>query len=236
MYGAVMLLKVRNLTKVFRAGVLFKKPVFVLKNLSFDVNRGETFGIVGESGSGKTTVANLLLRLIDPDDGSILFDNKDLLALKGEKLRRVRPGIQAVSQNFESALNPRMTIKQSLKEVFLVRGKKSFKEITTQRLIKMLDEVGLGKEHLDRFPSELSGGQLQRVNIARVIALKPALIIADEPTSNLDVSVQAQIIHLMLDLKKKTNSALILISHDLDLVSLICDRVLVMKKDKTCLL
>lgn len=224
------MLKVRNLTKVYYTGVFHRKETFSLKNVSFDVNRGEIFGIVGESGSGKTTVAKILLRLIEPDQGSIFFDKQNLLTLKGEKLRRFRQRIQAVSQNYESALNPRMKVKESLKEVFLVKGKKYFKEITTKSLAARLDEVGLKEEHLDRYPAQLSGGQLQRVNIARVMALEPELIIADEATSNLDVSVQAQIIHLMLNLKKKTNSTIIFISHDLDLVSLICDRVAVMRR------
>jgi len=123
-----------------------------------------------------------------------------------------------------------MKIEESLKEVFLVKGKKRCKEITRKSLSARLNEVGLKEEHLDRYPAQLSGGQLQRVNIARVMALEPELIIADEPTSNLDVSVQAQIIHLMLNLKKKTNSTLVFISHDLDLVSLICNRVAVIKR------
>ncbi len=214
------MLKVRNLTKVYYTGVFHRKETFSLKNVSFDVKRGEIFGIVGESGSGKTSVAKILLRLIKPDQGSIFFDKQNLLTLNGEKLRRFRQRIQAVSQNYESALNPRMKVKESLKEVFLVKGKKYFKEITTKSLVARLDEVGLKEEHLDRYPAQLSGGQLQRVNIARVMALEPELIIADEATSNLDVSVQAQIIHLMLDLKKKTNSTIIFISHKLKEVKL----------------
>ncbi|MCD6486942.1 MAG: ABC transporter ATP-binding protein [Syntrophobacterales bacterium] len=224
------MLKVRNLTKVYYTGIFSRRSIFALNNLSFDVNRGDIFGIVGESGSGKTTVAKILLRLIEPDHGSVYFDKQNLLTLNGEKLRRFRQRIQAVPQNYESALNPRMKIDESLKEVFLVKGKTRCKEITRQSLSARLNEVGLKEEHLDRYPAQLSGGQLQRVNIARVMALEPELIIADEPTSNLDVSVQAQIIHLMLDLKRKTNSTLIFISHDLDLISLICDRVAVMRK------
>ena len=224
------MLKVRNLTKVYYTGIFSRRSMFALNNLSFDVNRGDIFGIVGESGSGKTTVAKILLRLIEPDHGSVYFDKQNLLTLNGEKLRRFRQRIQAVPQNYESALNPRMKIEESLKEVFLVKRKKRCKEITRKSLSARLNEVGLKEEHLDRHPAQLSGGQLQRVNIARVMALEPELIVADEPTSNLDVSVQAQIIHLMLDLKRKTNSTLIFISHDLDLISLICDRVAVMRK------
>ena len=230
-FGVVML-KVRNLTKVYYTGIFSRRPIFALNNVSFDVNRGDIFGIVGKSGSGKTTLAKILLRLIQPDHGSIYFDKHNLLTLNGEKLRRFRQRIQAIPQNYESALNPRMTIEESLKEVFLVKGKKRWKEITRKGLSAILNDVGLNEEHLDRYPAQLSGGQLQRVNIARAIALEPELIIADEPTSNLDVSSQAQIVHLMLGLKKKTNSTLIFISHDLDLISLICNRVAVIKRGK----
>lgn len=226
------MLSVRNLKKVYRSGISSEKSVIALHNVSFDIHQGEVFGIVGESGSGKTTLARILLRLVLPDEGSVFLEGRDVLALKGRRLRIFRKEMQAVTQTYETALNPRMKVKESLKEVFLVKGRKSFTKITTSKLAEMLAEVGLGKEHLDRYPSQLSGGELQRVIIARVMALTPGLIIADEPTSNLDVSTQAQIIHLMLKLKEKIGSTLIIISHDLELVSAICDRVAVLKNGR----
>ena len=225
-----IILRVENLTKIYRIGLFSKKSVTALNNVSFKVKRGEVFGIMGESGAGKTTLVKILLRLISPDHGKIFFDNKyNLLELHGKKLRKFRQKIQAISQNYESALNPRMKVDEILKEVFLVRKETFSQKTTKERLIEMLMEVGLDKELLERYPAQLSAGQLQRINITRAMFLKPELLIADEPTSNLDVSVQAQIIHLMLKLKKKTNSTLIFISHDVDMLSLICDRVAVIK-------
>lgn len=226
------MLKVRNLSKIYYTGMFCKKPVFSLNDISFDVKQNEIFGIIGKNGSGKTTIARILLKLIKPDCGTIFFNSQNLLKLKDEKLRRFRKKIQGISQNYETALNPRMKIKESLKEVFLATGRKAFNEITDNKLEAMLNEVGLGKEHLNRFPAQLSGGQLQRINIARAIALRPELIIADEPTSNLDVSVQAQIIHLMLKIKKKTEMSFIFISHDRALISLICDKVAIFDEGK----
>lgn len=196
--------------------------------MSFEVQKGEVFGIVGESGSGKTTLAKMLLRILSPDEGAIYLWGRDLFALGGKGIKNFRSKVQAITQNCENALNPRMRIRESLKEVFLVKGKRFFRLVRDNELINMLIKVGLQKEHLDRFPAQLSGGQLQRVIVARVMALQPELIIADEPIANLDVSVQAQIIHLILNLKKSGNFTLIFISHDLELAAAISDRIAVM--------
>jgi len=226
------MLKVKNLSKYFKSSLFSNKKNQALDNVSFEIKRGEVFGIVGQSGSGKTTLANTLLKVLPPSSGQVLFEGNDLYGKRQMDELEFRKKVQVITQNFNNALNPNMTVMESLKEVFLIHGKKKYKSITREDLIKMLDKVVLGKELLSRYPTQLSGGQLQRILISRVVSLKPALIIADEPTSCLDMSVQARIIYLLMKLKKEHDFTLIFISHDIELTAAISDRIAVMHKGK----
>lgn len=226
------MLKVKNLSKNFKRSLFSNKKNQALDNISFEIKRGEVFGIVGKSGSGKTTLANTLLKMLPPSSGQVLFEGIDLYGKKQMKELEFRKKVQAITQNFNNALNPNMMVMESMKEVFLIHGKKKHKSITQKDLIKMLNEVALGKELLIRYPRQLSGGQLQRILISRVVSLKPELIIADEPVSCLDMSVQARIIHLLMKLKKEHDFTLIFISHDIGLTTAISDRIAVMHKGK----
>lgn len=216
---------VRNLSKTYASGALFKKKVPVLKRVSFHVAPGEVLGIMGSSGSGKTTLANILLGMLSADAGEAWLDGQNILALLRSDRFAFRRQVQAVTQHPETALNPQMTIRECLEEVFRVLGTSRSIKFRRDHLVRMLESVMLQPQHLDRYPSELSGGELQRIIIARVIALRPKLIIADEPTSNLDMVSQSRIVRLMLEQRRKIGCSIIFISHDADLVSAMCDRV-----------
>ncbi len=214
------LVRLRHVSKTFG-------NVQAVRDVSFDVETGKTFGIVGESGSGKSTIARLLLRLIDLTAGEIEFDGNDLLALKGEALRRQRRHMQMVFQDPFGSFNPRMTIRETLTEPQLVHGmgdEKSRDRVAAE----LLSEVGLPQNALDRFPHEFSGGQRQRIAVARALATSPELVVADEPVSALDVSVQAQVLNLMRDLQSRHGTTMIFISHDLRVVQFMCDEIAVM--------
>jgi oligopeptide/dipeptide ABC transporter ATP-binding protein len=185
------------------------------------------FGLVGESGCGKTTLARIMLRLLLPTTGRVLFDGQDLSTLKGEALRQIRKQMQIVFQNPLSSLSPRLKIEQVVAEPLITHHTVA-PEALRPRIVELLEAVGLGRQHLDRFPHELSGGQCQRVAVARAMALNPRLIILDEPTSALDVSVQAQIINLLDELRKRHGLTYVFISHDLNVVQHISDRIGVM--------
>jgi peptide/nickel transport system ATP-binding protein len=225
------LVEVHDLKKYFRlpGGWLSgkKRYVYAVDGVDLAIEQGEVFGLVGESGCGKTTMGRILLRLILPTSGEVLFDGKNLGELKGEEMRHMRQQMQIVFQNPLSSLSPRMKIEQIVSEP-LVTHKTVDRRQLRPRVIELLEQVGLGKQHLDRFPHELSGGQCQRVAVARAMALNPRLIILDEPTSALDVSVQAQIINLLDDLRKSHGLTYIFISHDLNVVQHISDRIGVM--------
>jgi oligopeptide/dipeptide ABC transporter ATP-binding protein len=225
------LVEVRNLKKYFRlpGGWLTRKIryVYAVDGVNLAIEEGEVFGLVGESGCGKTTMGRILLRLLQPTSGQVLFDGKDLGELKGEAMRRMRQQMQIVFQNPLSSLSPRMKIEQIVAEP-LVTHKVVKKKELRPRVIGLLEQVGLGRQHLDRFPHELSGGQCQRVAVARAMALNPRLLVLDEPTSALDVSVQAQIINLLDDLRKSHGLTYVFISHDLNVVQHISDRIGVM--------
>ncbi len=225
------LLQVRNLKKYFQtSGGIFRKSqgfVYAVDDVDLTVGRGETLGLVGESGCGKTTLGRAILRLIEPTSGQVLFENKDLLKLKKGEMRKLRGQIQIVFQDPQSSLDPRKTVKSIVAEPFVVNHVASGKELQ-KRVEELLNMVGLNAEHLYRFPHEFSGGQRQRIGIARAIALRPKFLILDEPTSSLDVSVQAQILNLLKDLQRELGLSYLFISHDLSVIEYMCTRIAVM--------
>jgi len=225
------LLEIRNLSKSFTVTAHSLKGgrlrLQAVDNLSFSLRKGETLGLVGESGCGKSTVARLLLRLIEPDQGEILFDGTDLISLSPARLRPYRKRLQMVFQDPFSSLNPRLRIGSAIGEALAIHRLAPPGEIR-DRVGRLLATVGLGAEHMDRFPHEFSGGQRQRIGIARALAVEPELIVADEPLSALDVSIQAQIVNLFQDIQKDFGLTYLFISHDLSVIEHISDRVGVM--------
>ena len=225
------LLSVRNLKKYFpiRQGVLSRGAAHVkaVDDISFDINKGETFGLVGESGCGKTTAGRAVLRLIEPDAGTIRFDGMDLLQLGKQELRRKRRDMQIIFQDPYASLNPRMTIRTIVGEPFAIHGLASGLD-RENRVADLLQTVGLDPAVMCRYPHEFSGGQRQRIGIARALALKPKLIIADEPVSALDVSIQAQIINLLADLQHQFGLTYLFISHAIPVIEHISTRIGVM--------
>lgn len=225
------LVDVENLEVYFpiRSGLIPRVTGYVkaVDDVSLNIGAGEVFGLVGESGSGKTTLARAILRLIEPRSGQIVFDGVDMLRVARGELKHIRKDMQVVFQNPFLSLNPRMTVRNQIAEPFKAHTNMSEIEIT-QRASELLRLVGLSDEHLWKYSIELSGGQAQRVCIARALALNPKLVILDEPTSSLDVSVQAQILNLLKDLQKRLGLTYLLITHDLGVVEYIADRVAVM--------
>lgn len=201
--------------------------VHAVNNVSFSIAPGEILGIVGESGCGKSTLARCILQLIRPSEGRVLFEGQDLTQLSSAQLRPLRRQMQIIFQNPYSSLDPRMTIGDTIAEPFIIHNLKTGPQ-RSQEVKALLDLVGLPATAVDRFPHELSGGQRQRVGIARALALKPKFIVADEPVSALDVSVQAQILNLLLDLKSQFNLTYLFIAHNLSVVDYLCDRIGVM--------
>jgi ABC-type oligopeptide transport system ATPase subunit len=224
------LLEVRHLSKEFsrKQGLFGRKTVVrAVDDVSFSIEKGETFGLVGESGSGKTTTGRCILRLIEPTSGEVLFDGRNVLALSRGDLRRARRDMQIVFQDPYSSLNPRMRVADIVEEPLIIHqlGSRADRRARVKELFAL---VGLNPDHLARYPHEFSGGQRQRVGLARALALNPSLIIADEPVSALDVSVQAQVVNLLMDLQERLKLTYLFIAHDLRLVEHICSRVAVM--------
>ncbi|MCB1069311.1 MAG: ATP-binding cassette domain-containing protein [Kiritimatiellae bacterium] len=222
------LLVANHLSKTFDGGGLFRKRpgVRAVQDVSVKIYAGEAFGLVGESGCGKSTLARLLLRLLEPSAGTVHFNGVEITALRGDGLRSHRRMMQMVFQDPYASLNPRMSIHGILSEPLRVHAIPRAE--WPARMMQMLDQVGLPQSTLGRYPHELSGGQRQRVGIARALIVEPALIIADEPVAALDVSVQAQVLNLLLDLRKRLKLTLVFIAHDLPVVQYISDRVGVM--------
>jgi peptide/nickel transport system ATP-binding protein/oligopeptide transport system ATP-binding protein len=202
--------------------------VHAVDGVSFDVRRGETFGLVGESGCGKSTTARLLLRLLEPTSGSITFDGNEIATLKAREVKPLRSEMQMIFQDPYSSLNPRRTVGAIISEPFAIHGVHKGEGEKKRAVQDLMDTVGLNPEHYNRYPHEFSGGQRQRIGVARALALKPKLIVADEPVSALDVSIQAQILNLLRDLQRELGLTLIFIAHDLSVVRHMCDRVAVM--------
>ncbi|MGO2110057.1 MAG: ATP-binding cassette domain-containing protein [Pseudoclavibacter sp.] len=220
------ILTVDRIVKVFRS---HGSEVRAVDDVSFEVAKGTTFGLVGESGSGKSTVARCALRLLEPTSGTSVVDGDDLGAMSGGNLRRLRARTGVVFQNPVAALNPRMTIHDSIAEPLRTHTTLRRRELTT-RVHELLDEVGLASSHAERLPHQLSGGQCQRVGIARALATRPSLLVLDEPTSALDVSVQAQVLNLLQRLRRDYDLSYLLISHDLDVVRYMSDTAAVMRR------
>jgi oligopeptide transport system ATP-binding protein len=224
------LLDVRNLTKEFtRQKGIFGKATSVraVDDVTFHITEGETFGLVGESGSGKTTTGRCILRLIEPTSGEVRFRDEDVLAFSKRRLREARREMQIVFQDPYSSLNPRMRV-QDIVEEPLVIHRTGTKAERRARVLELFELVGLDPSQLTRYPHQFSGGQRQRIGLARALALNPSLVIADEPVSALDVSVQAQVINLLMDLQERLKLTYLFIAHDLRLVRHICSRVAVM--------
>lgn len=227
-----VVLEIINLKKYFpvNKGIIFTKNVGMVKavdGVSFSIFKGETFGLVGESGCGKSTTGRLILQLLKPTDGSIIFEGQDLTKLSKKEMRKKRVDIQMIFQDPFASLNPRQTVGEIVGEPLVIYNIGTSQE-RRKIVLELLERVGLTTAYAERYPHEFSGGQRQRIGIARALALQPKLIICDEPVSSLDLSIQAQIINLLEELQNEFSLTFLFISHDLSVVKHICDRIAVM--------
>src|SRR5690349_4804899 len=228
-----VLLSVRGLKKHFpiTPGIILQRQVGAVKavdDVSFDVYKGETLGLVGESGCGKSTTGRTVLQLYKPTSGSVVFEGKELTTLPAEELRKMRKRMQMIFQDPFASLNPRMSVGRIVSEPLRIHNIIPNKKEEQEYVESLLERVGLNPYYVNRYPHEFSGGQRQRIGIARALALKPSFIVADEPISALDVSIQAQVVNLLEDLQDELNLTYLFIAHDLSMVRHICDRVAVM--------
>jgi ABC-type glutathione transport system ATPase component len=225
------ILEVEGLSKSFHSGLLRRRVIQAVEEVSFEIRSGTTLGLIGESGSGKSTLARLITGLIAPTAGRICFMGQDISGLKGRSLKRLRRRLQIIFQNPETAFNPRMKLKAGLSEPLRIHGLARGKQLD-ESVQGMASLVGLSEELLGRYPHELSGGQIQRAVLARVLALQPELIIFDEPTSMLDLSYQAQILNLIKTVQAASNLTYLFVSHDLDVIRFMSDSVAVLQKGR----
>jgi len=236
LYSHKPLLMVQNLTTQFITKKGFLNPQVTVLNavdqVSFNVYKGETLGLVGESGCGKSTLGRSILRLIEPSSGKIIYNNRNLLELNANEMTQMRSKMQLIFQDPFSSLNPRITVGNAIAEPMQVHGIAKSKEEIRQKVLNLLLRVGLTEAHYDRYPHEFSGGQRQRIGIARTLAVAPEFIVCDESVSALDVSVQAQVLNLLNELKHEFQLTYIFISHDLSVVKYMCDNIIVMQKGK----
>jgi ABC-type oligopeptide transport system ATPase subunit len=231
------LVQVRDLVKHFPVtrGIVFQRTIDAVRavdGVSFDVRRGETLGIVGETGCGKSTTARLIMRLLEATAGEVRFDGQNITHIKGARLKAVRRQMQMIFQDPYSSLNPRKTIGSIVGEPLAIHGLERDRAQRKRRVQGLMELVGLNPEHHNRYPHEFSGGQRQRIGVARALALGPKLLIADEPVSALDVSIQAQVLNLLREMQSRFGLTLVLISHDLSVVRHMCDRIAVMHRGK----
>jgi peptide/nickel transport system ATP-binding protein len=222
---SVPLIEVRGLKTYFGRS---DRPVRAVDDVSFAIARGETLGLVGESGSGKSTIGRTVLRLVEPTAGQVLYRGADIGALASEPLRRLRSKLQIIFQDPYASLNPKMRVNAILDEALATHGLHPGKGARARRITELLELVGLRAEHASRCPYEFSGGQRQRIGVARALAVEPEFIVADEPLSALDVSIQSQVINLLAELRERLSLTMLFISHDLDVVEYLCDRVVVL--------
>ncbi len=229
--NATELLRIENLSKTFSVGGGLFKPKLklrALQDISFSIQRGETLGIVGESGCGKSTLGRCILQLLRPDEGRVLWLGNDLMQLDPEAMRQKRRDLQIIFQDPQASLNPRMTVGEIVADPLKTLMPELNARVRRQRVMEMMEAVGLQPEMINRYPHEFSGGQAQRIGIARALITEPKLIVCDEPVSALDVSIQAQILNLLSELKDQFGLTLIFISHNLSVVRHVSDRILVL--------
>jgi oligopeptide/dipeptide ABC transporter ATP-binding protein len=227
------ILEARDVVKHFpiTQGIIFQRQVGAVQavdGVSLSVKAGETLGLVGESGCGKSTTARVIMRLLEPTSGTIEYEGDDITHIKGERLKALRREMQMIFQDPYSSLNPRKTVGSIISEPFAIHGMHTGDGERRRTVQELMDRVGLNPEHYNRYPHEFSGGQRQRIGVARALALRPKVIVADEPVSALDVSIQAQVLNLLRELQRELGLTLIFIAHDLSVVRHMCDRVAVM--------
>jgi peptide/nickel transport system ATP-binding protein len=219
------LIEVKQLKRYFGPAA---RPVRAVDDVSFSIRAGETLGLVGESGSGKSTIGRTVLRLIDATEGQVLYRGEDLTTAPARRMRALRSKLQIIFQDPYASLNPKMRVRDILDEALATHGIGKGRAAREARIAELLQLVGLRPEHAARYPHEFSGGQRQRIGVARALAVEPEFIVADEPLSALDMSIQAQVVNLLCDLRERLSLTLLFISHDLDVVEHLCDRVVVL--------